>query len=341
MSRHAWFAFVAVCVLAWPGAASAAETDSVILLNGNRLVGEVKGLRQGTLEFKTDTMSTVYIKWARVKELAAPGQFEVETSSGEKFYGSLRAAENGKLAVASGDRVTPLTLESVVKIRPLIQSFWERLDGSISFGASYTRSSGIGQGTLNVNVKSTRPRYEWSTSLSQTMTVNKDEPVSSRTASSLTYKWFLPRRWFVAFSGQFDRNPDLGYNLRSSGGISVGRNLIQTNRSTFAAAGGLTANREMPVSGDSTSNREASIGATYSYFTYESPKTNVKLSCNAYPSLTVAHRVRVDATASLSREIFKDFTVGATMYDSYDSRPPTEGVQRNDFGFSLNLGWSF
>jgi Protein of unknown function, DUF481 len=341
MSRHAWLVVAALCLVAWPGAAGAAETDAVVLLNGNRLVGEIKGLRQGTLEFKTDTMGTVYIKWGRVGELTSPGQFEVEVSSGDKFFGALDTAAPGNLAVASGGRVTPLAMQSVVKIRPLSQSFWERLDGSISFGASYTRSSGVGQGTLNANVTSTREKYEWSVSLSQTLTVKQDEPSSSRTASALTYKWLFPRRWFLSFSGKFDRSPDLGFNGRSSGGIGIGRNVIQTNRSALSAEGGLLVNRETPVTGDSTSNEELAVGATYSYFTYERPKTNVMVSCYVYPSLTVSHRVRADANASVSREIFRDFTVGMTAYDSYDNRPPSGGASKNDLGVSLNVGWSF
>ncbi len=342
MHRLAWLAVVLACAFTVPRAATAAETDTVVLLNGNRLVGEVKGLRQGSLEFKTDTMSTVYIKWARVAELTAPRLFEVEVSSGEKFLGTLQSGKPGHLGVAASDgRVTALPLESVVKIRPLSQNFWARLDGSISFGASYTQSSGVGQGTLNFNVGSTRKRDEWLISLSQTVTIDSDGRDTSRTALSTTYNYFLPRRWFLAFSGTFDRNPDLGFNGRYSGGTGVGRNLIQTNRSTFAIQGGAILNRETPVSGDVTSNVDAAAGLSYSRFIYDHPKTNVNLSCSVYPSLTVARRVRMDANFSFSREIFRDFTVGLTAYDSYDSRPPTEGVAKNDAGFSLNLGWSF
>ena len=317
MYRHAWLALATVFVLAAPGTVSAAETDTVVLLNGNRLVGEVKGLRQGSLEFKTTTMSTVYIKWNRVGELTAPRRFEVETSTGEKYLGTLRPAGPGKLGVVASDgRETALDMESVVKIRPLSQSVWERLDGSISFGASYTRSSGVGQGTLNANVGSVRGRDEWSASLSQTITVSSKQAGSSRTVSTLTNNFFLPHRWFLASSVQLDRNPDLGYHLRGAGGAGVGRNLIQTNRSAFSAQGGVIINRERPVSGETTTNVEAMFGTNYSYFTYDRPKTNVKLSCDVYPSLTVARRIRVDSNASVSREIYRDFTVGMTMYDS-------------------------
>ncbi len=62
-----------VCLSLASARADAAYTDTVVLKNGDRIRGEVKSLQQGKLEFKTDTMSTVYIKWDRVAEITAPG----------------------------------------------------------------------------------------------------------------------------------------------------------------------------------------------------------------------------------------------------------------------------
>jgi hypothetical protein len=339
--RCAWVAIVASCILAWPRGASASGVDVVVMRNGDRLVGEVKSLRQGTLEFKTDTMGTVSIKWDWVSEVTAPGWFEVETSAGTKFYGSLQPGRAGQLAVVADGRVTELDLLSVVQIRPLSQNFWERLDGSISVGANYTLASGIGQGSLNANVASRREKFEWSTKLSTTITIQEDQPRSSRTTSSFGYSRFLKNRWFVPIVGQIDRNTDLGYTLRASAGSGIGRSLVQTNRSALAVSAMIRVDQEVPVSGETTSNTEAVFGSSYSYFTHDTPKTNVALSCYVSPSLTVAHRYRVDTDVSLSREIVKNFTAGMTFYDAYDSRPPTEGSLKNDFGFTLNVGWTF
>jgi hypothetical protein len=59
------------------------------------------------------------------------------------------------------------------------------------------------------------------------------------------------------------------------------------------------------------------------------------------PSLNVGGRVRAELDTSLSREIVSDFTVGFTVYNSYDSKPPTEGAKKNDIGVTLNVGWVF
>jgi hypothetical protein len=37
----------------------------------------------------------------------------------------------------------------------------------------------------------------------------------------------------------------------------------------------------------------------------------------------------------------KDFTVGLDVFDKFDSRPPSETAQKNDFGTTLTMGWKF
>jgi hypothetical protein len=60
-----------------------------------------------------------------------------------------------------------------------------------------------------------------------------------------------------------------------------------------------------------------------------------------YPSLSHWGRVRLEFNGQFNREIVKDFTVGFTIYDSFDSDPPTEGARKNDVGLSLTIGWTF
>ena len=60
-----------------------------------------------------------------------------------------------------------------------------------------------------------------------------------------------------------------------------------------------------------------------------------------YPSLTVGGRYRTEFDLGLKREIVKDFTVGVTVYDSYDSKPPAGSSSTHDLGITLSVGWTF
>jgi len=59
------------------------------------------------------------------------------------------------------------------------------------------------------------------------------------------------------------------------------------------------------------------------------------------PSLTDGGRVRLELNSKYSRELVGDFTWNVSLFESYDSRPPVEDTQRNDFGINSTLGWSF
>jgi hypothetical protein len=332
---------LAASLLLFPGWAGAAYNDTVVLKNGDRLMGEVKVLQQGMLEFKTDTMSTVYIKWDRVAELIAPETFEVETTDGSRYYGALASGARGKLSIDIGMDTVAVDLVDVVRIRLLKQRFWDRIDGSIDLGASYSDSSGIGQGSLSVNVNVRRPSFQVGASFDTTITVQPDEPLSSRTNVTAGYVRLLKNRWHVPISAKFERNTDIGLELRSSGSGGFGRYFVQTNRSQFGAAGGLVFTREIPVDGDTTNNIEAFAGSSYSFFTHDTPKTTIGVSFTVFPSLNVSGRYRTDLDVTVKRELWKDFTVGFTYYDTYDNKPPGGGSPAHDFGGTVTIGWTF
>jgi len=330
------------CAAAYPATALADYPDTVVLSNGDRLRGEVKGLEYAKLTFKTDAASTIYLKWDRVVEITAPAYFEVETTTGVRYYGSLGPGQkSGQLTVTMSGKAIDLLLEFVVRIRPLKQRFWDRLDGSISLGASYTSSSDIGQGSVNVSVTTRRPKFNFTTTFDSTLTVQPDEPQQRRIVAGLSYTRLLRSRWFAVTNGRFEQNTELGIRLRSSLGGGAGRFVVQTNRTVVAWSGGLAVNREIPIEGEQKDNVEAFLGASYSFFTYDTPKTNIITSFVVHPSLNVSGRWRTDFDATLSREIVRDFTIGTMFYHSYDSRPPTEDAKGHDFGITLTIGWTF
>ena len=334
-------AIVLMCVLAAATSALAADTDLVVLRNGDRIHGEIKRLQFARLELSTASMSTVYVEWDKVVGLVSPNFFEVETRDGARYYGSLESDAPGMLGVALEGTTTPLDILTVVRIRRIKESFWDRLDGSISLGASYTRSSEIGQGSMSVDIGTRRPKFEVNLSFDTTVTVQPDEADKSRTAGAAAYNKLLRNRWYIPASVRFERNTDLGLDLRSSVAGGLGRYLVQSNRSLLGAGAGLVANNENPVEGDSTMNIEAFFGVSYEYFTYDTPKTNFDTALVLYPSLNVGGRYRTELDLSVSREIVSDFTVGVSLYDSYDSKPPGGSSSGHDFGISLTVGWTF
>ena len=75
-------------VLLWAGVAEAQKTDSVWIRNGDRITGEVKSLYRAKLKYSTDDLGTIYIQWDKVARTSSRATFEVQVTSGDKYYGA-------------------------------------------------------------------------------------------------------------------------------------------------------------------------------------------------------------------------------------------------------------
>jgi hypothetical protein len=68
---------------------------------------------------------------------------------------------------------------------------------------------------------------------------------------------------------------------------------------------------------------------------------DVSVTAAGFTSLSDGGRHRVELDARLKRELVKDFYATLRGYESYDSRPATEGAPTDDYGVTFALGWSF
>ncbi len=71
----------------------AQKTDVVVLINGNRITGEVKDLSHGKLDYSTDDMGRLSIEWTKVVRLSSPRPFEADTQVGAE---TLRLPDPGR-----------------------------------------------------------------------------------------------------------------------------------------------------------------------------------------------------------------------------------------------------
>jgi Protein of unknown function, DUF481 len=129
--------------------------------------------------------------------------------------------------------------------------------------------------------------------------------------------------------------------LRSQAAGLIGLRLVNTNRAQFEFGGGLVVNNEDGVDTETTQNIEGLLGFKTSYYSYDTPKTNLDASVQYYPSLSHWGRQRLQVDAAVKRELFKDFFVALNVFDTFDSAPPDPDAARNDVGVVASIGWSY
>jgi hypothetical protein len=331
-----------VIIVAFDAPAHAQRTDVVTLGNGDRITGEVTTLDRGQLEYKTDDQGTLYIEWDNVATVTAAGQFEVGTSDGRRFVGSLQSEPNRTLVVVEALAPVPLPMSDVTVITKIGRSFWAKLDGSVDVGFSYTRSSEIAQLNVNSSTVYRSPAFEGRLTASATGTQTTDEEGrDDRGTLQLSYLRYRGSRWFVGGGFGLETNESLGIELRSQVSLAVGQRLINTNKAQLMLGGGLAFNHEQGVDTESTENLEAIMTFRTSYYAYDYPRTNLDIGLQYFPSLSDFGRQRLQFDASIRRELWKDVFLAINVFDSFDSDPPSADADQNDVGVVLSFGVSY
>jgi len=325
-----------------PVAAPAEKVDVVVLQNGTRVVGEVRSMRRGKLELKTDDMGTLQIEWGNVVQVTAPGLFEVEDMHGRLRFGALRpSADGSRLEVVNIEGGQPLPLAEVARIQLVKARFWDRISGSLDVGAGYTSASQLLQLDLDGEVRFRRPKFETSAVAEAVVTRQPDVEDTRRESLAVAYARLLSNGQRILAQVALEQNRELGYEVRGSVTSGWGKYLVRNTHNELVGGAGLSLNHEVPVDGEGTTNVEAVLGFSYANFAYDFPNTDIQVDTSAYLGLTQWGRFRLEASARLSREVLKDFYVGLRGYESYDSEPATQGAKRNDWGLTLTLGLRF
>jgi hypothetical protein len=337
-----WFCGRILLLLLWAAPALAQKTDVIVLINGDRNTGEIRSYDEGRLLLATSSQGDIKIKWGRIASITSEKTFDLELGDGTHIFGTLLPSEPpGKLQVVGQEGSRTLEFLEVVRIAPVYQGFWSRQAGSFDLGFTYTEANQFVQFNFNGESSYRTKSFKISTQISAFLSKQEGVTSSQRASWTIDYAHFLPRRWFVALLVGLERNRDLGLNLRASAGGGVGRYFVQTNQTQLSGVLAFTGNREDPTAGDARYSAEAVAALDYSRFLYDFPFLTLGGRLEVIPSLTDSGRVRLQADGRVRREIISDFYVSVSVFDSYDSRPPTEGASKNDWGPVVSIGYKW
>lgn len=345
------------CVLGWlvVGALAAEpldaqKTDIVVMVNGDAITGEIKGLERGKLDYNTDDIGRLSIKWTKVRRITSRHYFEVEVSSGRKYFGQLLASDSdGRVVVGLDGQGDTVAVGQVVRMFPIEADFLSRVRAYLDAGLSLAKANR--NLTLNVNAQANYRGPKWGTGLTYTGYLQRQQDTSATTSNTLTLSGtrYLTHRWDVAVLLQAEQNDELNLVSRYTGGALGARRIVQTNRHEVRAAIGAVVTSEHFASSDTTvlsadttkANLEGLVAFDWAWFRFDTPKLDVGTSATAYPSISQLGRIRGDAKVRVKYEIFKDFHVGLNFSLTFDSKPPDASAAKTDYQSSVTIGWSY
>src|SRR6186713_3122852 len=278
------------------GIVSQAQKDSLVLKNGDVIVGEIKSMDKGVLTIETDYSKKDFtVEWDGIKEIFSKSHFLVTLKNGQRINGTVESAEAGKKIIINGDdgSKTETTLEEMVYLKGLKSDFWSRAYASIDLGLSFTKANNLRQ--YNVRSKLGYLADKWQADIFYDDTRSSQDSVAEtkRTEGGLAAKYFLQKDWYLASSLNFLSNTEQAIKLRTTGKVGGGRYLVHTNKQYWGLGAGLSFNNESFTNNtESRSSLEGYFGSELNLF--DIGDLSLLNSIFVYPSLTESGRWRTD-----------------------------------------------
>jgi small nuclear ribonucleoprotein (snRNP)-like protein len=321
--------------------ASIAQKDSLILKNGNVIVGELKSLDKGVIVVETDySKSDFTIEWSGIKEIYSGSAFIITLKDGERINGVLKSADGGKKVVITDldGKQKETTLEDVVYLKGLKSNFWSRAHASVDLGLSITKANNL----VQYNVRSTVGYVadKWMTEIfyDDLRTKQDNVPETKRTESGASFTYFLPKDFYAIGALNTLSNTEQALQLRVTAKAGMGKYFIHTNKSYLGVGAGLSLNNETFT--NETPHRtslEAYLGSEVNLF--DIGDFSLLSSLYVYPSLTESGRWRTDFKLDTKYDLPLDFYIKFGITVNYDNKPAEIGKE-TDYVYVFSVGWS-
>ena len=337
-----WFMFL--CIIS--GRAHAQKNDTVYLLNGDRITGELKGYQNGLLVLKTDGISTINIEYDKIQTIYSGKYFEVVKKTGFSYFGFITKSkiERSVGICIANDTVTE-QISDIVELTPIKKRFWKKFDGSFELGLSYYKATSTLQyyfnGDLSYRARKDLVALEVGLLFSE-QDISDSLIITRKNDIGVNYSHFFQGRWWGGIGTKWQQNTQLDLDYRVQLGLGAGYDIVRTNPVRFYVLGGLFVNREKPTDSVSFStNFEGLLSLKFTWLQFRHPKIDISTNFDAFPSFTISDRYRLEYNLSVKYEIFKDFFIGLSYYDDYDSKPTGGGPALNDWSVIFSVGYSF
>jgi hypothetical protein len=319
--------------------------------NGDRMTGEVKAIDAGVLYIDLDYVDgTVSIQWSKVAYLESSQPFILKTQEGSVYSGALKTIDTPlgqPMKIQVTDRTHPngVVLEGprIVTVDQTSAKFWRRMNGTVSFGSTYTKGNQSAQYNLSSQTEYMRERWTARVNFSSTLSSNSDIETSARNQLGLRAFRLLPwKNYFYGGLGSFLQSSEQGIQLQSNFGGGIGRYLKNTNRVSISVLTGVAwQNTQYKQSAGSLARQNvgaAMIATEFKAFAFK--KTNLKADANVFPSVSEPGRLFVKTNATYYIKLFGNLSWNLSFYGDWDNRPP-DTFSSSDYGSSVGLSWTF
>ena len=326
------------------------NTDVIVMKNGDRITGQIKGLDAGMLYVSLPyVIQTLDVDWSSVARLESAQLFIVKTADGSVYRGTLSTGETERDKLVKIEVVETPGKESTVEQQQVVQiaeasnKFWERFNGEVNVGTTYSKGNQTVQYTAGGVTEYLRERWSAEGNWNSYLSTSSGVTAATRNEITGTASHLLPRNnYFYAGISNFLQSSEQGLRLQSTVGAGIGRFLKNTNRATIVVIGGLgwqNVQYNQHTIGAGTQNRATGlIAGEVRLFQFN--KTTVRFTGLLMPILREPGQVKFSMSARYYIKITSNLSWNVSFYGNWQNQSPPH-FQGSDYGTSSGLSWTF
>ncbi|MGK0323849.1 MAG: hypothetical protein ACJARX_001200 [Psychroserpens sp.] len=334
------FGFVLMCSLFFCLGISA-QNDTIRLISGDQLVGEIKMISEGVLKIETAYSDKDFnIEFKKVTKLVIQRKCLVVLTDNRRRFGYIKSNDIGRITITLDNNVQEeYAIIEIIMLKEVRENFFKRFKASVDLSYNFTRANRTQQFSVSGNLNYNSELWRFEADINSLNTNQDDVDQTRRTDASLEFVRLFKKKLYLTGEIPFLSNTEQALDSRISPSLGVGKFVVSTNKLYLGIATGLTLNIENYS--DTTLNKKSTeVFISASFKIYDVKDFDFVTDLKLYPSISESGRFRTDYNLSLKYDLPLDFYIKLGFTLNYDNKPAIVGNDV-DYIFTSGFGWSF
>lgn len=318
-----------------------AQNDSIRLINGDELVGEIKMISEGVLKIETSYSDKDFnIEFNKVNGLKIQRKCLIVLTNNRRRFGYIKSNTPGKITITLDNNTEEeYAISEIIILNEVRENFFKRFTAAIDLSYNFAKANKAQQFAISgkLNYNSELWRFEAYINSLNSNQENVDQ--TKRTEASLEFVRLLRKKLYLIGEIPYLSNTEQALDSRISPSVGIGKFIVSTNKLYLGLSTGFTLNIENYS--DATLNKESTeLFIASSFKIYDVEDFDFETDIKFYPSLSESGRFRTDYNLSLKYDLPLDFYIKLGFSLNYDNKPAISGNDI-DYIFTSGFGWSF
>lgn len=313
--------------------------DSLIMKNGDIIVGEMKTMDKGVLTVETQYSDKDFtITWIDIRQVKSVTRFLITLRDGSRMNSNIRSRPNSQIVLKNenGDSLETI-LPDIVYLQELESSFWSRINATLDVGINFTKDNNLRQYNFQSTAGYTADQWSLDLYFNDFRSSQDSIQPSERKEAGVNYKYFLKKDWYIVPQVEYLSNTEQALKSRITSKVGAGKFMFHTNKSYWGVIGGLNLNDEK-FTNETENRNSAELFGGSELNMFDTGDLSLLSNIYFYPSLTEKGRFRTDFKVETKYEFVEDFYVKLSLTLNYDNQPAIQGNEVDyKFGFSVGF----